>query len=162
MARLFLTTVMVAGLILGVGCANHPTNFSIKPSVMQGGCSGVNVGRQPYPRESVGRKPGTPEHVAAAQGAWAEAISRHIVSCWVRPREMVSGPTVKVRANIDSAGRVLSAEIVEPSTYPPFDDSIVVAIRRASPFPLPEVPEAFEPLLEMTFAPEALERLKGL
>src|SRR5262249_55925946 len=102
----------------------------------------------------------TPEgrHILEVQRAWVTAIADDIAGHWHRVEPFAKGLRCKVQIDLDTKGNVLAAEIVQRSGNDVFDESIILAIGKANPLPLPKDPHAFVSQLLPVFTPEALER----
>jgi len=103
---------------------------------------------------------------AQAQAASASAreidrykalIAQKVERNWTRPPEFHKGLVCTIRVRTVSSGEVVSAAVVRSSGNPLFDRSAEVAVRKATPLPVPEDPELFRDFREFDFEfrPEA-------
>ena len=103
--------------------------------------------------------PGLPmEEIRKAQIAWAQVMSDHIAQWWARPPGLPKGLRCKAAVVLIPNGEVVSATISVPSSNAAFDGSVLNAIYKASPLPLPVHPDAFNPQLAIWFEPETMAR----
>jgi TonB family protein len=95
--------------------------------VLLAGCAG-----KPAPETFANRQPQSAEYEKA------KAIQEHIERFWLKPPGVNTiGLYSVMRVRTDDVGNVLSADIVKTSGKPGYDASIMRAIRKASPLPLP-------------------------
>lgn len=81
------------------------------------------------------------------QAAIRLKIARH----WKRPPAARQGMQCTVYARLMPGGRVVATKVVRSSGSGAFDRSVLSAVRRASPLPLPTDPELFEQFREIQF-----------
>jgi len=96
--------------------------------------------------------------VASALNQYIPIITQKVSRNWNRPANVQSGITANVAVRLTSNGDVLSAELVRSSGNPVFDRSVVNAVLKASPLPIPQergVNERFREL-KLNFNPEDL------
>lgn len=88
-----------------------------------------------------------------AVNEWLTQLVAAIAQSWAWPPG--TDPTWRAWAKfrIDPTGAVQSAEIVRGSGNAVFDDSVIRAIYRASPLPLPRDPSVFDPRITACFSP---------
>jgi colicin import membrane protein len=84
-------------------------------------------------------------------------IAQKVERNWTRPPEFHKGLVCTIRVRTVSSGEVVSAAVVRSSGNPLFDRSAEVAVRKATPLPVPEDPELFRDFREFDFEfrPEA-------
>lgn len=84
-------------------------------------------------------------------------IAQKVERNWTRPPEYHKGLVCTIRVRTVSSGEVVSAAVVRSSGNPLFDRSAEVAVRKATPLPVPEDPELFRDFREFDFEfrPEA-------
>jgi TonB family protein len=95
---------------------------------------------------------------AAAQAVpddWAVQLSAAVVRAWTVPPG--TKPNLKAIVNITMGadGEVQAAFIDSGSGVKAFDDSLLKAVTKASPLPLPGKPEEFAPSVKICFSPDA-------
>jgi len=85
-------------------------------------------------------------------------IRQKIERNWVRPAGWTKDMECVVRVRLSPTGEVIQATVIRPSGNPPFDRSVVNAVYKASPMPLPEDKGLFDHFreLELRFRPEGL------
>lgn len=90
----------------------------------------------------------------ADQGA-VDIIRNHIMQYWTSiPGQDVRGLQVVVRVSTDADGNLTYApRVITSSGNTAFDDSLVRAVRKAVPLPIPKEDEKFR-VIDFTFAPE--------
>ena len=86
--------------------------------------------------------------------AYQFAIRQKVQRNWVKPASARPGLECVVRVRQTAGGEVLSAAIVSCNGDEAVQRSIVAAIRKASPLPLPSNPLLFESDLRFVFKPE--------
>ncbi len=80
------------------------------------------------------------------------AIRRKVQNNWLRPAGSRSrGLQAKVRVRLNDKGSVLLVKIVESSGDPLFDESVVRAVYRAEPLPMPSSPRLMDQFRNFTF-----------
>lgn len=91
---------------------------------------------------------------ADAKAAYMFAIQRRVMNSWVAPASAVPG--IECVANIRQApgGQVISVALGRCNGDAAVERSIVAAINRASPLPMPSDPSLFEREVRITFRPE--------
>ena len=84
---------------------------------------------------------------ATAQQAESEKAKREIQqkvnNSWIRPAEAVGHLKCKIRVKLTSDGTVMNVEIMESSGNDSFDTNAEIAVRKASPLPVPKDKELF-------------------
>jgi colicin import membrane protein len=96
--------------------------------------------------------------VASALNQYIPIITQKVSRNWNRPSNLRSGITAGVAVRLTPSGEVVSAELIRSSGNPVFDRSVVNAVLKASPLPIPRergVNEEFRNL-NLTFNPEDL------
>ncbi len=86
--------------------------------------------------------------------AWLRGARIHVRRAWVlAPGFRMQALETHIRVDLDAQGRVRGEpEVTRSSGYPWYDDSVVRAVQKASPLPVP--PEAGE--WPFVFRPDAL------
>lgn len=97
------------------------------------------------------------EYIAGVQATWGQQLEAHIRSYWIRPPSLPPGLQCVVQISLLPNGEVVNVGVVRGSGVPAFDDSVLRAVRKASPVPLPQDPRAFQREIRATFTPENLE-----
>ena len=87
-----------------------------------------------------------------AQNDWVIQLIAAIQTQWARPPG-TGNKKVTARFHLTPDGQVDSARIVQSSGNAIFDDSVIQAVHRASPLPLPRDPAVFDPNIVMCFSP---------
>jgi colicin import membrane protein len=68
-----------------------------------------------------------------------DAIRRHIEQYWLKPPGVMTDQLeVAIEVDLDNAGRLTDSKILQASGNPAFDESVMRAIQRAQPIPVPE------------------------
>jgi colicin import membrane protein len=96
---------------------------------------------------------------AAAQAARAATvvdqytaiIKQRVTQNWNRPFGSAKGLKCTVRVRLTPSGQVLDARVVPSSGNPIFDRSVVNAVYKAAPLPLPSDPTLFDNFREIDF-----------
>jgi len=70
---------------------------------------------------------------------------------WTRPPGSPTGLNAQVQIRLAPDGSVLDAQVTRSSGNAAFDRSAEVAVRRASPLPVPSDPQVFEAFRNLTF-----------
>jgi len=96
---------------------------------------------------------GTRHDATSDQTYWAAQMVAAITQQWVRPPG--SDPNLKawVHYHLDSQGTASSVEIIRSSGMQAFDQSIMQAILKASPLPMPRIQAAFVSEINVCFSP---------
>lgn len=89
---------------------------------------------------------------ADAQKLWVRALAEAIRRNWLRPPG-AENFSCKLNVRLQPNGQVLSARILSSCGSPILDDSVIKAVYKASPLPLPTDPSAFVPDLTLNFKP---------
>jgi len=105
------------------------------------------------------------EELARAQAAikgqlqmsWVSAIIDRISRNWLRPPGLSESLKAVVAVDLLPSGQILDARIKISSGSAVFDDSVLKAVFKSDPLPLPDDMSAFERQLELTFTPKDLE-----
>ncbi len=80
------------------------------------------------------------------------AIRRKVQNNWLRPAgSRGRGLQAKVRVRLNDKGSVLLVKIVQSSGDPLFDESVVRAVYRAEPLPMPSSPRLMDQFRNFTF-----------
>lgn len=93
----------------------------------------------------------TQGEAADALNALIGAIRHAVESVWRRPQIGASGLTATVRVRVARDGRVSSVRVVKGSGDRLFDESVELAVRKASPLPFPTKREYYEFINEFQF-----------
>ena len=91
--------------------------------------------------------------IRAAQITWAQMINRALERAWLRPPGNTDQFICKLNVRLLPNGQVVSATITKSCGSPILDDSVLKAVYKASPLPLPPEPSAFVPELNISFQP---------
>ncbi len=165
----YVTYGSVALLLLG-GCASNPTAVPLtpKPVVTPSPQEDSLAIRTPIAESPVLEKSALPEVEAqrgseAGDAAAAEinkymaGIRHKISSYWKRPQASREGLTCTARVQLAPSGKVMAAKLLRSSGDAAFDGSVLSAVRKASPLPLPADPELYEQFreIEFVFRPDA-------
>lgn len=90
---------------------------------------------------------------ADAQKLWAAAIAEALRRNWLRPPDSQDSFQCMVNIRLTPNGQVVSARIASSCGSMVLDDSVLKAVYKASPLPLPKEPTAFVPDLTIRFRP---------
>jgi|GEM_PF-1043287 len=96
--------------------------------------------------------------VSSALNQYIPIITQKVSRNWNKPASVQRGITAKVAVRLTSSGEVVSAELIRSSGNSVFDRSVVNAVYKASPLPIPQergVNERFREL-DLNFNPEDL------
>lgn len=98
------------------------------------------------------------DHEAAANtqlalSEWGTQLTSAILRYWAWPPGTNPAWRARAKFQLSPTGTVQSAEIVESSGNQVFDDSVIRAIYKASPLPLPRDPRVFDPRITVCFSP---------
>jgi len=63
----------------------------------------------------------------------------------------------QVEITLLTSGAVADVRVLRSSGNPVFDESVLRAVRKASPLPLPSDPKAFVRILQPTYSPASLQ-----
>lgn len=93
-----------------------------------------------------------PARLARAQQDWAAEIGRQVRRHWRKPAEVApENFSCQVHVELESDGAVRLASIARSCGSDALDRSLLMAVREASPLPLPGYAPAFDPVLNITF-----------
>ena len=81
---------------------------------------------------------------ATALGLAVGRIAAAVDSNWIQPQSATFGLKALIEVNVGRGGVVLSARVVESSGSPFFDRSAELAVRKASPLPIPTDPRYYQ------------------
>ena len=85
---------------------------------------------------------------------WGTQLVAAIQRVWTRPPGVADQKySVVVNMQLSATGEVLSARIQKSSGNPQIDESVLRAVYKASPMPLPRDPTVFQPGINITFIP---------
>ena len=91
---------------------------------------------------------------AAEINYWATQLVAAIQRVWTRPPGVADQKYLcVVNMQLSATGEVLSARIQKSSGNPQIDESVLRAVYKASPMPLPRDPTVFQPGVNITFIP---------
>jgi colicin import membrane protein len=93
------------------------------------------------------------QQIGQVQNSWALQITSAIQKAWVRQPGTELKLSCKVNIHLLPSGQVVAATIVRGSGNSLFDDSVITAVYKASPLPLPSDIAAFDPSITITFIP---------
>lgn len=92
------------------------------------------------------------EYGKVAQATWIDQLSAAIHQAWAKPPGTDMSIRCKVRLQIGPTGQV-QASIVSPSGNQLFDNSVLSAVYKAQPLPLPDDPSLLNQGIVLTFTP---------
>lgn len=95
---------------------------------------------KPTPKAQVSEKPageGEQLQMNLADGAVSDGISQAVNKNWFYQGYDVKGLSVTVQVNLSATGEVESVKVIESSGNNAFDSSLVRAIRKTNPLPIP-------------------------
>lgn len=95
-------------------------------------------------------------YITGVQNDWVAAIQRVVRNNWLRPPGLSPELICEVRVEILPNGQIVNARISRPSGSAVYDDSVLKAVYKSDPLPLPADPAAFERVLSFTFTPASL------
>ena len=78
-------------------------------------------------------------------------IMRKVERSWIRPPGTENGLTATIRVNVIPGGSVKNATVIKSSGNPGFDRSAELAVRKASPLPVPTDSKIFSQFRTFTF-----------
>lgn len=81
---------------------------------------------------------------ATALSLAASRIQAAVDSNWIQPQSATFGLKVSIDVSVGRSGEVLSARVVKSSGNPFFDRSAELAVRKASPLPIPTDPRYYQ------------------
>jgi TonB family protein len=112
--------------------------------------------KTPLPDATGAAESGDGSGSAAEVAKYQAGIRQKITTHWKRPETTRRGPATTVRVKLEPGGQVTAAKLVRSSGDTAFDRSVLSAVRRASPLPVPEDPDRFERFreIEFVFKPE--------
>lgn len=96
--------------------------------------------------------------IAEVAKTWGQVLAEHIRQRWLRPAGLPDTLFCKIQMELLPNGEVVSARIVQPSGDPTFDNSVVTAVYKSSPVPLPTDPKAFQRTVVAGFTPKSLSQ----
>ena len=100
--------------------------------------------------------PGDPVEAAgspAELATYAAMIQERVERNWIHPPDMPEGLECVVLATQDREGWVTDVKMGRCNASEDIQKTMLVAVMRASPLPLPKNPEIFSTTLQLTFAP---------
>ena len=113
----------------------------------------------PGPGPVIGLPQKPPKQLSAALplSTWHDAVLNHLRSNWNRPVSIPGSLRLQVAVQLSEDGEVLDSKILQPSFDSRFDQSILLAIRKASPFPVPTDVVDFDRVITPTLTPDSLQ-----
>ncbi len=96
---------------------------------------------------ALARQKAIDRQVARAIGKIRQQVERR----WIRPASYRAGMSCTIRVRVIPGGEVVDARVVRSSGNPAFDRSAAVAVRKASPLPVPADPEVAARFREFSF-----------
>lgn len=75
---------------------------------------------------------------------YVDKIAKYIERHWSRPFQMNQRMVAKLRIKLVPTGEIVGVTLATSSGSPAFDDSVEIAVRRASPLPVPTDRRLFE------------------
>jgi colicin import membrane protein len=87
------------------------------------------------------------------QNEWVTQIQAALHRAFVRPPGVSNTLSCKISIQLAPTGAVQSASIVNSSGNTLFDNSVLAAVYKASPLPLPRDPALFQPSIVVNFVP---------
>ncbi|MDE2149755.1 MAG: cell envelope integrity protein TolA [Gammaproteobacteria bacterium] len=95
------------------------------------------------------------QNVEQEQNAWSNQLTAAIRGNWVRPPALSDHFNCSVQMELLPNGQVVSVSIRRSCGSPALDDSVVRAVNKSSPLPLPQDPAAFDPRVTIEFCPHS-------
>jgi len=95
------------------------------------------------------------ERLAGLLDQYKNSIKRRVQANWRQPSGFSDGDRAEVQVTQIPSGDVTDVRLLACSGGSAFCDSVVSAVRRASPLPQAPEPEVFERVLQFNFRPEA-------
>jgi colicin import membrane protein len=92
------------------------------------------------------------EYGKLAQATWIDQLGAAIHQVWQKPPGTDMSIKCKVRLQVGPTGQV-QANIVSPSGNQLFDNSVMSAVYKAQPLPLPDDPSLLNQAIVLTFTP---------
>lgn len=93
------------------------------------------------------------QQIKKARGNWEAAIIRKVSASWIRPQNTPDGLDCYVKISQTTSGDVVSATMEQCNGNSVVQQSILTAVRKASPLPTPSDPRAFSRVITFEFAP---------
>lgn len=107
----------------------------------------------PAPQPAPPPAPLSDEARAAATSAWANDLMRAIRNQWTPPPQEKLRKACRIAIVLREDGKVVDARVLESCGGNAIDRSVVTAIYKASPMPLPLEPAVFDPNVTVQFTP---------
>jgi TonB C terminal len=103
---------------------------------------------------------GDPTEHALLYGRYIGQIQARIDRAWLRPRSEIGAPRFNCRARIeqDRSGAVINVKLDHCNGSPRWQQSLVSAIRTASPLPAPPDPSVYADALSLVFISAGFQR----
>ena len=101
-------------------------------------------------REEARRKKQLENDALVAFSEYTPLIKRKVTNNWIREAATPDSET-GVIVEIDRSGAVLSVTLTESSGSSEFDRSVLLAVRKASPLPIPDNPDYYDYLRKFRF-----------
>ncbi len=89
----------------------------------------------------------------SALAAWVAAIRDRVENAWIRPLGVTSGLSCSLSVTLAVGGAVLNAHVGHCNGGAPVRQSILAAVFRASPLPMPADPSVFSSRITFVFHP---------
>ena len=94
------------------------------------------------------------QRVRKEQGNWMAAIRQRVIQSWIRPPSVQPGLDCYVKITLLPSGQVVHAKMGQCNGNAVIQQSIITAVLKASPLPIPQDPQAFSRNITFEFAPE--------
>jgi len=88
------------------------------------------------------------------RGNWVAAIAQRVTSNWIRPPNTPQGLDCSVKITQLPSGQVVNAVMQQCNGDSVIQQSILTAVRKASPLPTPDNPDVFSRQITFEFAPD--------
>lgn len=98
----------------------------------------------------------TDEALEGVRYSWTAQLVGYIAQRWIRPPGLPDDIYCVVDLELLPTGQIIQVNITRSSGVSAFDDSVLRAVNKSDPLPLPEDPAAFVRQLRITFTPENL------
>lgn len=92
-------------------------------------------------------------NLAEVQKRWASELANAVRRHWLRPDDLQTTFQCQVNIRLTPTGQVERAKIASSCGSLALDGSVIKAVYKASPLPLPTEPSAFVPDLTIRFRP---------
>ncbi len=102
-------------------------------------------------REEAERQARRRQEIDRQVNATIARIRRAVERVWLRPPSYRTGLSCTIQVKVAPGGRVVDARVIRSSGDPGFDRSAEVAVRKASPLPIPDDPAVAARFQEFNF-----------